>query len=191
MIERHVHKGAGTETFKLEDPMFTRLLAVGVVAGGIYALSGISGPVGAAPTGLAGVGDNPSGVTDVRREGGGLGRGGMRGGGRAFGGRGFGGRGISVGRGFGGRRFSGRSFYGGGRGFYGGRRFAGHGFYGRRHGFRRHRGRNLFLYGALPFIGYQAYTGGYGYSCGWLWRRYRITGSRYWYRRWVDCRYGY
>ncbi|MFM9849324.1 MAG: hypothetical protein ACKVP3_19445 [Hyphomicrobiaceae bacterium] len=157
--------------------MLTRLLAVGVVAGGIYALSGISGPVGAAPTGLAGVGDTPSAVTDVRRRGGGIGRGGFGRGGRGFSGRQFGG---------------GRAFHGG-RGFYGGRRFGGsRRFYGGRHyGFRRHRGRNLFLYGALPFIGYQAYTGGYGYSCGWLWRRYRITGSRYWYRRWASCRYGY
>jgi hypothetical protein len=148
--------------------MLTRLLAVGAVAGGIYALSGISEPVRAAPTGLAATGDVPNAITDVRREG-----------------RGFGGRGFGVHRSIGGRHFhGGRSFAG--RGFYGGRRFYG----GRHYGWRRHRGRNLFLYGALPFIGYQAYTG-YGHSCGWLWRRYQITGSRYWYRRWVRCRYWY
>ena len=155
--------------------MLTRLLAVGMVAGGISALSGVGQQAQAAPTGLAATGDVRSAITDVRREG-----------------RGFGGRSSGIHRGFGG----GRRFYGGQRfacrGFYGGRRFhGGRGFYGGRHyGWRRHRGRNLFLYGALPFIGYQAYTG-YGHSCGWLWRRYQITGSRYWYRRWVRCRYWY
>lgn len=175
--------GADTQT---GGPMLTRLLAVGMVAGGIYALSGVTEPVRAAPTGLAGVGESPSAVTDVRRRGGGFGRGGI-GRGRGFGGRHFGGgRRFGGGRGFyGGRRFAGRGFYGGRR-FYGGR-----GFYGRRHyGWRRHRGRNLFLYGALPFIGYQAYTGyGSGYGCGRYWHRYRVTGSRYWYRRWWRCRH--
>ena len=33
--------------------MFTRVLAIGMVAGGIYALSGANEPVRAAPTGLA------------------------------------------------------------------------------------------------------------------------------------------
>ena len=150
--------------------MLTRLLAVGAVAGGIYALSGISEPVRAAPTGLAATGDVPNAITDVRRRGGGFGRG-FRGG-RHFGGR----------RGFGGRRFHGGQRFAGRR-FYGGRRF-----HGRHYGWRRHRGRNFFLYGALPFIGYHAYSS-YGGGCGWLWRRYQITGSRYWYRRWARCRY--
>jgi hypothetical protein len=159
--------------------MLTKWLAVGMVAGGIYALSGAAEPARAAPAGLAAVGDTPSAVTDVRRHGGGFGRGGI-GRGRGFGGRGFVGRGFGGGRAFhGGRRFA-------GRGFYGGRRFYG----GRHYGFRRHRGRNLFLYGALPFIGYQAYTGyGYGRGCGRYWHRYRVTGSRYWYRRWWRCRH--
>jgi hypothetical protein len=162
--------------------MLTRLLAVGAVAGGIYALSGLSEPVRAAPTGLAATGDVPNAITDVRRRGGGFGRGG-----RAFGGhRGFAGRGgFGRHRGFGGRRFYGGHRFAGRR-FYGGRRFHG----GRHYGWRRHRGRNFFLYGALPFIGYHAYSS-YGSGCGWLWRRYRITGSRYWYRRWASCRYGY
>lgn len=154
--------------------MFTKFLAVGMVAGGIYALSGAVEPVRAAPAGLAGVGDTPNAVTDVRRRGRGVGRGGF-GRGRSFGGRAF----------HGGRRFGGRGFHGGRR-FYGGRHF----HRGRHYGWRRrHRGRNFFLYGALPFIGYHAYTGGSGYRCGWLWRRYKITGSRYWYRRWERCRY--
>lgn len=160
--------------------MLNRLVAVGVVAGGLFALSGVSEPVRAAPTGLAVTGDVPSAITDVRQRGRGFGRGG-----RALGGRGFGRH-----RGFGGSQFrGGRRFAG--RGFYGGRRFhGGRGLYGGRHyGWRRHRGRNLFLYGALPFIGYQAYTSGYGHSCRWLWRRYQATGSRYWYRRWARCRY--
>jgi hypothetical protein len=178
-MERHVDKTLGRR--KLEDPMFTRLLAVGVVAGSFYAFSGVGEPVRAAPTGLSATGDVPSAITDVRRRGGGFR-------GRGFGRhRGFVGRGgFSRHRGFGGRRFYGGHRFAGRR-FYGGRRF----HRGRHYGWRRHRGRNLFLYGALPFIGYQAYTGGYGYSCGWLWRRYRITGSRYWYRRWASCRYGY
>jgi hypothetical protein len=164
--------------------MLTRLLAVGAVAGGIYALSGLSEPVRAAPTGLAAAGDVQNAVTDVRRRGGGFARGGFRGG-RHFGGRRFGGRSFGIHRGFGGRRFHGGHRFAGRR-FYGGRRFHG----GRHFGWRRHRGRNFFLYGALPFVGYHAYSG-YGYGCGWLWRRYRITGSRYWYRRWASCRYGY
>ncbi len=93
-----------------------------------------------------------------------------------------------------------RRGHGGGHLFrHGGRRFGG--WHGRRHwgggrhwGYRRHRGRNLFLYGALPFIGYGAYSGGYysGYSgCGRYWRRYQYTGSRYWYRRWRQCRAWY
>jgi hypothetical protein len=161
--------------------MLIRLAAVGMVAGGIYALSGIHEPVRAAPTGLAGIGDTPGGVIEVGRRGG----------------RGFG-RGIGRGRHGG---FAGRRFHGGGRAFHGGRRFGGRHFGGRRfyggrhfhrgrhYGYRRHRGRNFFLFGALPFIGYHAYSGGYGYSCGWLWRRYQVTGSRYWYRRWARCRY--
>ncbi len=97
--------------------MFTRLLAVGVVAGGIYALSGVGEPVRAAPTGLAATGDVPSAVTDVRRRGGG-----------------FRGRGFGRQRGFGGRGGFGstaalavadlrRTPLCGGRRFYGGRRF--------------------------------------------------------------------
>jgi hypothetical protein len=151
--------------------MLMRLAAVGMVAGGIYALSGIHEPVRAAPAGLAGIGDTPGAVTEVGRRGG---RGFARGG-RSFGGRHFGG----------GRHFAGRRHFGG-RGFRGGRHFYG----GRHYGYRRNRGRNLFLYGALPFLGYQAYTGSYyGRSCGWLWRRYQATGSRYWHRRWARCRY--
>ena len=152
--------------------MFTRVLAIGMVAGGIYALSGANGPVRAAPTGLVGAVESPSGVTDVRRRGGG-------------------GRGIGRGgRGFGGHpSFGGGRGYGSHRGFGRGRGFAGRGFYGGRHyGYRRHRGRNLFLYGALPFIGYHAYSGGYRSGCGRYWHRYKVTGSRYWHRRWRACR---
>jgi hypothetical protein len=155
--------------------MLMRLAAVGMVAGGIYALSGVHEPVRAAPGGLASIGDTQGAVTEAGRRGGGFGRGGRR-----FGGRGFHG---------GGRHFGGRRFYGG-RHFAGRRSYGGRHFYGGRHyGYRRHRGRNFFLFGALPFIGYHAYSGGYGYSCGWLWRRYQVTGSRYWYRRWARCRY--
>jgi hypothetical protein len=160
--------------------MLTRLLAVGAIAGGIYALSGVSEPVRAAPTGLAATGEVPNAVTDVRRRGGGIR------GGRGFGRhRGFAGRGgFGRHRGFVGRGGFGRHRGFAGRGFYGGRRYG-----GRHYGWRRHRGRNLFLYGALPFIGYHAYTGYGGHSCSWLWRRYRVTGSSYWYRRWARCRY--
>lgn len=58
------------------------------------------------------------------------------------------------------------------------------------HGFHRHRHHGgVFLYGALPFIGYGAYSYGYRYSdCGWLRHRYYVTGSRYWYWRWAECR---
>jgi hypothetical protein len=78
----------------------------------------------------------------------------------------------------------------GGQRFYGGRHF---GAYGGGHwrGHRHHRrGGWPFFWGVAPFVGYGAYSSGYyGSGCGWLWRKYRITGSWYWYRRWQDCRY--
>ncbi len=69
---------------------------------------------------------------------------------------------------------------------FGGRHFGGHGH--RHHGGWRRGGWPL--WGVAPFVGYGAYSYGYyGSGCGWLWRRYQVTGSWYWYQRWQDCRY--
>jgi hypothetical protein len=86
--------------------------------------------------------------------------------------------------------FVGRRHFGGQRFYGGGRHFAHRGWSGhRRHGHWR-RGGWPFFWGVTPFIGYGAYSSGYyGSNCSWLWRKYRITGSWYWYRRWQDCRY--
>jgi hypothetical protein len=159
--------------------MSKNLVAAGILAGGLFALSASPSlsVAFAAPAGLAGVTtEDSSGVTKVRR----------------------GGRGGGISRGFSGHRGFARSFRGGHRGAV--RSFRGHrGFVGGRH-FRSHRGiryghrhrhRNFF-YGGLPFLGWGLYD--YGYyrpSCGWLWRKYRRTGSGYWYRRWEECRYGW
>jgi hypothetical protein len=156
--------------------MWKKLAVASVVAGGLFAF-GPADTISAAPAGLAGGATTPDGgVVQVRR---GIGGGhGFHGGGRHSGGfsRGWGG-GRHFGGALGGRHFGG----------WGGRHFAYRGgWYG-----RRHHGRNYFLYGALPFLGWGAYNYGYGYyhgGCSWLWRRYRHTGSHYWYRRWRHCR---
>lgn len=78
-------------------------------------------------------------------------------------------------RGFRGRRFGGRRF--------GLRR----GWRGRRFHRRFYRPRLRYYYGAPAVYGY------YGYSrrCRHLKRRAKYTGSRYWWRRYVNCKYGY
>lgn len=50
------------------------------------------------------------------------------------------------------------------------------------HHFRR--GFGFGIYTGVPYYGYY---GGYGYGCGWLYRRAVYTGSRYWWRRYEDC----
>lgn len=143
--------------------MLKSMLAAGVVAGGLIAFSPLASAAVVSPAGLNSAADQPSSLIEVRRRGG-----------HGFRGRGFGGR-----RFHGGRHFSRRGF---GRRHFSSRHFRGHRRYGRRGGWP-------FVYGALPFVGYGAYSYGYGSNCSWLWRRYRHTGSRYWYRRWQDCRY--
>lgn len=145
--------------------MFRSVLAVGAIAGGLVAFSSMANAAVVAPTGLMSATAEQSNIIEVRRGGGH---------------RGFRGHRFSGGRHFrGGRHFSRRGF---GRRHFSSRHFRGHRRYGRRGGWP-------FVYGALPFVGYGAYSYGYGSNCSWLWRRYRHTGSRYWYRRWQDCRY--
>lgn len=92
-------------------------------------------------------------------------------------------------RGHGGRGFVGRSH---GRSFGGwsGRRFHGGRHYGGRHyGHRRHYGRYYrpYIYGAgIPF-----FYGGFGYNsgCGYYYRKWKWTGSRYWRNRYYACRW--
>lgn len=77
------------------------------------------------------------------------------------------------------------------------RRGGGHHFHGGRHHFRggvfpqrfhhRHWGGPRFRYWG-PTIGIY---GGYYNRCGWLHQRAIYTGSRYWWRRYDACRYGW
>lgn len=149
--------------------MLKTTVAAGMIAGGLMALPPAASAAVVAPSALAAMADQQGNVIEVGRRG----RGGWRG-------RGFRGHKFHRGRSFS-RRSFGRRHYG-----YKHRGFRGYKHRGfKRHG-RRHRGWR-FSYGALPFV----YGGYYSYrsSCGWLWRRYRYTGSRYWYRRWRACRY--
>ncbi len=145
--------------------MVKSMLAAGMVAGGLFAFSPTANAAVVSPSALEAAADRSSNIIEVRRGGH---------------------------RGFGGRHFGGHRFHGGrhfGHGGFGRHRFA----YGGGHwrGHRHHRrGGWPFFWGAAPFIGYGAYSSGYyGSGCSWLWRKYRITGSWYWYRRWQDCRY--
>lgn len=50
---------------------------------------------------------------------------------------------------------------------------------------RRHHRGTRYLWGGLPFYFYDGYYHG---DCGWLRRRAEITGSRYWWIRYRQCR---
>jgi hypothetical protein len=146
--------------------MLKSMLAAGMVAGGLFAFAPTASAAVVSPSAVNAAADQPSSIVEVRR-----------------GHRGF----------VGGRHFGGQRFYGGGRHFahrgFGRRHFSHGGWGGHRHG-RWRRGGWPFFWGVAPFVGYGAYSSGYyGSSCDWLWRKYRITGSWYWHRRWQDCRY--
>lgn len=69
----------------------------------------------------------------------------------------------------------------------GGPRGGGHADSGR-HG--HHRGHFARGFGYGPWLGYGYYDGYYGADdCSWLRRKALETGSRYWWRRYNDCRY--
>ncbi len=90
---------------------------------------------------------------------------------------------IQVGRG------EGRGFgmhRGGGRGFYHGGGFRNRGWH--RGGGWRHRGWRGSRIIIGPSYGYR-YGHGYGRGCHWLKRKAIVTGSRYWWRRYNQCRY--
>jgi hypothetical protein len=85
----------------------------------------------------------------------------------------------------GGGHYRGRSFRRS-HSFRGGRSYRrSHAYYGgRRH---RHRGfrRGIIIGAGIPF-----FYGGYHYSrCGYYYRKWMRTGSRYWRNRYYDCRY--
>ena len=58
-------------------------------------------------------------------------------------------------------------------------------FGGHRH-VRRHWRPRRGIYFAAPYVVYRSY--GYS-SCGWLYRKAVRTGSRYWWRRYYNCRH--
>jgi hypothetical protein len=199
--------------------MFRKMTIAGALAGSL--LTALAGPAEARPAvntaiataeGVILVGRAGRGGGGALRGGGGRSfatRGGggrsfaMRGGsGRNFAVRGGGGRGLALRR-SGGPRVAGFAQRGpkyykggsaprfadrGGRNFKGdgwkGRKFAGN-FKHRRFG---HKHRNRFAFYAGP--AYYAYYDS-GYSCGGLYRRAVLTGSRYWWRRYHACRDGY
>ena len=78
------------------------------------------------------------------------------------------------------------------RGFRVGRihRFRGSRFYGGGSYRRHHRRHYRNFYVGVPYL-YGVYGYGYGPDCYWLKRKARRTGSRYWWRRYHECRYGY
>lgn len=156
--------------------MFKSVLAAGMFAGGLFAFSPAASAAVVVPPALSGA-EEASNIVQVGRRGHGHFRGFAVGGRKFHGGHHFrhGGIGRRHFRGFGHRHFA-----------YGGWKHRHH----RHHRRHRHFGGWPFIYGALPFIGYGAYSYGYyGRRCGWLWRKYRYTGSYYWYRRWRECRY--
>lgn len=62
----------------------------------------------------------------------------------------------------------------------------GHGGHGGHHG--GHRGHGFRGFGWGVGVGIPLYSGSYYNSCGWLHRRAIDTGSRYWWRRYRECR---
>lgn len=90
----------------------------------------------------------------------------------------------------GGFRRGGRSFHrfrGGGRKFGRSHRFRPRGIH--RRGFKRRGFRGRFrsrYYGYRPYV---PYYGSYSYydDCGWLRRKWKRTGKKYWYRRYQRC----
>lgn len=152
-----------------------RTLAISAVAAaGLLLLPGQASRTSAAPTIAPKIATPESAVEQVRRRGGG---GGFRGG-RSFRGHSFRGGGRSYSRSFrGGRHFHGGRSYG--------RRWA---HYGHRH--HRHRWRRGVIIGAgFPFFYGGGYYGGYYNGCGYYYRKWMRTGSRYWRNRYYECRY--
>lgn len=160
--------------------MFKQSMAAALMAGGlVLGVLGAPSAQAAVPLAKIQTGDAArSDVVKVKRGGGfgGFRGGGFRGGPFSSGYRGFNGGGF---RAYGSRRNFGG--WGGRRHIYGGWNGGWNRGYRRRH------------YGYRRFYGPGVYFGtGYGYrSCGYLRRRAVVTGSRYWWRRYQQCRYGY
>lgn len=150
--------------------MFRTLALSAVAAAGLLLLPGQASTTRAAPTIAPKIATPENAVEQVRRRGG---------------------------RGFrGGRSFRGHSFRGGRsyrRSFRGGRRFYGGRGYSRRwaHRHHRHRHRHGWRRGVIFGAGFPFFYSGYGYygGCGYYYRRWMRTGSRYWRNRYYDCRY--
>jgi hypothetical protein len=159
--------------------MRTRLTVATAVAGTLLATCLVSGSAQATSVPVLKGDATPGIVTLVGRGGGGGGKGhaggGSRGGG---GGKGHAGRGSGGGKGHargggGGRSHANR---GGGKRHYGGG--------GKRHAYKGKHHRHG-SYGR-PYSSY-----GYGGGCGWLYRKARATGSRYWWNRYYSECAGY
>jgi hypothetical protein len=142
-----------------------RTLAISAVAAaGLLLLPGQASVTSAAPSIAPKIATPESAVEQVRR----------RGGGGFRGGRSFRGHSFRGGRSFG-RSWGGRSY----------RRHYSHRHYRHRHGWRR---------GVVIGAGFPFFYGGYGYyggysSCGYYYRKWMRTGSRYWRNRYHQCRY--
>jgi hypothetical protein len=56
-----------------------------------------------------------------------------------------------------------------------------------------HKHKHFGKFGVGIMIGAPIVYGGYGYahSCGWLYRKAVHTGSKYWWNRFHQCRYGW
>jgi hypothetical protein len=147
-----------------------RTLALSALAGvGMMLLPVQTTSLTAAPTSAPKIATPDNAVEQVRRRGGGFR------GGRSYS------RGFSRGRSYGRSYRGGRRFYGGrsyGRRHYGGRR------YGHRHYRHRHYRRG-YVYGGFPLI----YGGLYYNSCNYYYRKWKRTGSRYWRKRYYNCRW--
>ncbi len=138
-----------------------RTLALSAVAAvGLMLMPGNATPAAAVPT-IAPKIAAPHSTVELVRRGGSI-RGGYRGG-RVYS--------------YGGRRFYGRSYRGG--------RY--HGYYPRyRYRYGRYYGPGIVIGAGLPF-----FYGGYGHysGCGYYYRKWKRTGSRYWRNRYYACRW--
>jgi len=160
--------------------MFRTLALSAVAAAGLMLMPGQATTTNAAPSIAPKIATPESAVEQVRRRGGG----GYRGG-RSFRGHSFrGGRSVYRGGFSSGRRFSSRRYYGGGRSY--GRHYAYYGGRRHRHGWRR----SVIIGAGIPFFyGAGYYGGSYYRGCGYYYRKWQRTGSRYWRNRYYDCRW--
>ena len=139
------------------------MFAMMALAAGVALTGFASAPANALPVTKSMAATQSSDVVQVRQGGGHGGHAGISGGGMRHGGVGISGGAIRHG-GIGIRSGGGRHFNG-------------------RHNVRRHHGSRIRI---APVYGYRSYNDG----CYWLKRKALNTGSRYWWRRYNECRWG-